>query len=287
VRGGAGLPAPASWMRLGFALWMTWAAAFAATCAEPAAGRLERDPRAQAAIEETVSAIVRHDEAAVERFAALHRLGERDRSALLLQMALYLEKADGTERSMAGAIILSRLEFTPKETIDVVVPRLEDAGPALRRVLAGMLESVDRLDGGEADLRVYDAWLAEHGSRPPAAFVAYLYDTSPDEAVHLMQRVYGRGAAPQPESARALDELKKTTTGRDVSRALTKDESARAAAALTTLSADPAWWVRRYAATVLRDDAALGPPALAERLKADQDPLVRDGLVRAPESGAK
>jgi hypothetical protein len=266
--------------RFALAAWMMCGAAGAVMCGEPPTGCLEPDPRTQTAIEETASAIVRNDEAAADRFASLQRLGERDRAALLMQMALYLEAAVGTERSMAGAIVLGRLEFTPRETVEAVVPRLEDAGPALRRVLAGMLEAVDRRDGGEADFRVYDAWLAGHGGRPPAAFVAYLYDASPDEAAHCMQRVYGRAAAPRPDSLRAIDELKTIVAGRDVSRALTQDERTRGAAALATLVADPAWWVRRYAATVLRDDAALGTPAVIGRLKEDPDALVRQGLAR-------
>ena len=268
--------------RLALAAWMMGAAAGAVMCGEPVSGRLDPDPRAQAAIEETVSAIVRNDEAAADRFAALQRLGERDRTALLLQMALYLEGAEGTDRGMAGPIVLRRIGFTPKETIEAVGPSLEDAAPALRRVLAGMLATVDRRDGGEADFRVYDAWLAGRGGRPPAAFVAYLYDVSPDEAILLMQRVYGRAAPPPPGSMRSRDELKSIVTSRDVSRPLKEEERARAAAALATLSADPAWWVRRYAATVLRDDAALGTSAILERLKEDPDLLVRDGLTHPP-----
>jgi hypothetical protein len=278
---------PARTGRFALAAWMMGAASGAVVCGEPPSGRLDRDPRTQAAIEETVSAVVRNDEAAAERFASLQRIGERDRSALLLQMALYLEASDGTERSMAGAILLGRLGFTPKETIEAVVPHLEAAGPALRRVFDGMLGTVDRQDGGAADFRVYDAWLTGRGGRPPAAFVAYLYEASPDEAVLCMQRVYGRAAAPQPGSVRALDELKSIVAERDVSRPLKQDERARAAAALTDLAADPAWWVRRYAATVLRDDTALGTAALVERLKKDPDPLVRDGLTRQPGSPAQ
>ena len=256
------------------------AAAGGVMCGEPDASRLESDARTQTAIEETVSAIVRHDDAAAERFASLQAIGERGRAALLLQMALYLETAAGTERSMAGAVVLQRLDFTPKETIEAAAPRFDEAGPALRRVFAEMLDAVDHHGGGEADFRVYDAWLGGRGSRPPAGFVAYLYDASPDEAVLCLQRVYGRAAPLPPGPMRAIGDLKGIVGGRDVSRSLTEGERTRAAASLTTLVADSAWWVRRYAAAVLRDDAALGPPSLIERLKEDPDPLVREGLTR-------
>ena len=265
------------------AAWALCASMGGALGAEPSQGRLVEDPDTQAAIEATVSAIVRNDdEAAADRFAALQTIGGPDRGGLLLQVALYLEGADGSDLTMAGAIVLTRLGFTPKETIDAVVPRLDGAGRGLRRVFTGMLATVDRRDGGEADFSVYDAWLAARPDRPQAAFVAYLYEASPDEAVLLMQRIYGRPATLPPRSSRAIDELKRIASGRDASRSLTEEERSRGAAALTTLADDPAWWVRRYAAMALRDDAALGSSATVERLKRDPDPLVRDGFVRPP-----
>ena len=262
--------------------WMMAAAGGVAMCGEPATNRLEPDARVQGAIEEAVSAIVRNDDAAAERFASLQRLRDKDRAALLLQLALYLESAEGNDRGMAGAIVLQRLAFTPKETIEAVAPRLEDAGPSRRRVFTGMLAAVDRRDGGEADFRVYDAWLTGRAGRPPASFVAYVYDAAPDEAVQLMQRVYGRATPLQTGSKQSLDDMKSIVAGRDVSRSLTSQERSRAASALATLASDPAWWVRRYAAAVLRDETALAPPAVIEKLTGDPDALVREGLAASP-----
>ena len=265
--------------RVALALWMTVAAAGAAVSDAVAQGRLAPDPELQNAIEVTVSAIVQNDEAAADHFASLRKLGGPDRAALLVQMVLYLEGVEGSDRAMAGALVLERLSFTPKEKIDAVVPLLEAANRTRRGVLSGMLGTVDRRDGGQADFSVYDAWLRGRPGRPPAAFVAYLFDSAPNDAVRLMQRVYGRPAALPPDASRAVDETGAIVVERDVSRPLTEEERARAAAALATLAADPAWWVRRYAATLLRDEPALRSPAVVDLLKSDADPLVREGLT--------
>jgi hypothetical protein len=258
---------------------MTLAAVGAVMCGEPVTGRADPDPRLQAAIGETVSAIARHDATAGDRIAALVSLAAGRRDLLILQVALHLEGSDGTERSMAGAILLRQLAFTPPELIGTLVPRLDGARPALRRVFTEMLGTIDRREGGAADFRVYEAWLAGRDGPPPAGLVRYLYEVSPGAAQDCLRRVHG-GAGPGPEIAGAIRELQAIVDDRDASRVLTEKERARAAAALETISRDPAWWVRRYAAEILRGDATLGTPAIMQRLKADPEPLVRDGLGR-------
>lgn len=250
----------------------------AVMCGEPPARGTGPDPRMQAAIEETVSAIARQERTASESIASLQTMAAGHRDVLLLQLALYLETADGTERSMAGAILLRQLAFTPREMLETLVPRLEGARPALRRALTEMLGTIDRRKGGEADFHVYESWLAGRGGPPPASLVGYLYEVSPDEALRCMRHVYG-GPEPWRDVDGAVGDLKKIVARRDASRTWSDDERARARAALETLGRDPAWWVRRYAAAVLRSSPELGTPALIERLKADADPLVRNALT--------
>ncbi|HKQ98812.1 MAG TPA: hypothetical protein VJV75_13120 [Candidatus Polarisedimenticolia bacterium] len=247
-------------------------------CGEAPARGLEPDRRIQAAIEDAATAIAAQDVSAAERVHLLQEIAAGQRETMLLQMALYLEKSDGTERSMAGAILLRQLAFTPPEILDGVVPRLEGARPPLRRIFTDFLGSIDRRDGGEPDFRVYDAWLAGRGDRPPAALVSYLYEVSPAEALDGMRRVYGRGAEPRSESTRAVGELQGLMADRDASRSWSDADRRRAATALESLSRDPSWWVRRYAAEVARVDVGLVPAPLVKRLKEDADPLVRQAF---------
>jgi hypothetical protein len=250
----------------------------AVMCGEPPARGTGPDPRMQAAIEETVSAIAHQEGTASESIASLQTLAAGHRETLLLQLALYLETADGTERSMAGAMLLRQLAFTPREMIETLVPHLEGARPALRRVITEMLGTIDRREGGETDFHVYESWLAGRGGLPPASLVRYLYEVSPDEALLCMRHVYG-GTEPRRDVDGALGDMRKILARRDASRTWSDDERRRARAALETLGRDPAWWVRRYAAAILSSSPELGTPALIERLKADADPLVRNALI--------
>ncbi len=264
--------------RAALAAGIALAGVSAVTCGEPPARGTGPDPRMQAAIEETVLAIARQEGTASESIASLQTLAAGHREALLLQLALYLETADGTERSMAGAMLLRQLAFTPREMFETLVPHLEGARPALRRVITEMLGTIDRREGGEADFHVYESWLAGRGGPPPASLVRYLYEVSPDEALLCMRHVYG-GPEPRRDADGALGDIKKILARRDASRTWSDDERARARAALETLGRDPAWWVRRYAAAILSSSPELGTPALIERLKADADPLVRNALT--------
>ena len=276
TRHGRRASAPAA--RILLAASIALAATGVVVCGDAPARAPGADPAIQAAIEQAVTAIAGQDAAAPERIRSLEDLAAGKRAALLSQVALSLEKSAGTERSMAGAILLRQLAFTPREILDTVVPDLDGARPALRRVLTEILGTIDRRDGGEADFRVYDAWLAGRGTRPPESLVAYLYEVSPDEAVLCMRRVYGGGAPSRPESEAALDEMRRLITARDASRSWGAKERQRAAAALEHLSRDPAWWVRRYAAEMVRLSSDLAAPPLVERLKADADPLVRQAF---------
>jgi hypothetical protein len=259
-------------------VWMTLAGIGTAQCGEPPARALEPEPRMQAAIEETVSAIARQDNTASESVASLKKLAVGQRDTLLLQMALYLEKSDGTERSMAGAILLSQLSFTPRETIETLLPHLDRARPTLRHVFTEMLGSIDRREGGEVDFRVYESWLAGRGGPPSSSLVRYLYEVSPDEALLSMRRVYG-GPAPPHGADEALGDLQQLLARRDAARPLTDEERHHARELLESLGRDPAWWVRRYAATIVTVSPELGSTALSRRLKDDPEPLVRDALA--------
>ena len=179
---------------------------------------------------------------------------------------------------MAAALLLPQLSFAPREMIETLVPQLDSTRPTLRRVLTEMLGTIDRHEGGEADFRVYESWLAARGGAPPSSLVRYLYTVSPDEALLSMRRVYG-GPAPPHGADEALGDMKQLLARRDAARPWTDGERQHALSLLETLGRDPAWWVRRYAATIVTGNPELGSTPLSRRLKDDPEPLVRDALV--------
>ncbi len=239
------------------------------------------DARLQPAIETALGAIARQDEDAGQRVDAIETLAEGGREELLLQLALALEGSTGTERSMAGALLLRRLAFSPDETIDAFVPRLDAAGPNLRRVMTEMLGTIDRREDGGVDFGAYGTWLRKRGGPPPVPLVRYLYDVSPGEARRFLRGLPGGTISPTgtDDAVEALEALRR---GRDASRALTGEERDRAGRALETLAQSTAWWDRAYAAALLARDRDLGPADLARRLADDPDPLVRAARTATP-----
>src|SRR5262245_33971067 len=167
------------------------------------------DANIQALIERAVGAIVRGDADVTARFDALRDPGIGDRRTVLLQLALYLEGAVGTERSMSGALILQQLGFTPEEKLQAILPHLDTAGPGLRHVFTELLGTIDRPEGGKPDFHIYENHLEKMKGAPPRALIRYLYEVSPDTALASMERVYGSTPARRDDAARRVDDLRR------------------------------------------------------------------------------
>lgn len=240
-----------------------------------ASSGLEVDPAMQERIERTVAAIVTEDPAVQERFDELKALSGADRRTLLLQLALYLERSDSTEGSMGGAILLDRLEFTPEEKLDSVLPHVEEADSGTRRVLTEILGTIDRPDGGEPDFSFYESHLESDRPPPTRALILYMYEVSPIAALESMNKVYGgRAGGPGrlPDRIRDLEAILDRSEG---SLSWPEADRTRALEILDALSRDPAWWIRLCAAEILGRASAFGAEEIARRLENDPDPLVR------------
>jgi len=272
---------PSRFPRTILALLVAGAAIGPLCAAPPPSMPVEADATMQAAIEAAIGAVARLDDAAGARIESLEALAAGRRGDLLLQLAIALESSAGTERSMAGALLVRRLAFTPNEMIGTLAPRLDEVRPTLRRVMTELLGTLDRREAGAADFAPYAAWLRERRSAPPPALVRYLFETAPGEALRCLRGVYGGAAAASPE-ADAFSRIDSILARRDASRALGASEVDAGRAALDLLGRSPSWWDRRYAAAILESDPSLGSPALARRLEADPNPLVRDTRARRP-----
>ncbi len=247
-----------------------------ARCGDRSAAGLKPDPEFQASIEQAVAAVVKEQDAAPERIERLQKIAAGRRETLLLQMALYLEGAAGTEESMAGALIVQRLAFTPEEKLEAVLPHLETAGPGLRKVFTELLGTIDRPEGGEPDFRLYEARILKDKGSPPPALIRYLYEVSPDAALRSMSRVYGGKEVGHDAEAGNVAGLQELLARDEASPTWSSEDRSRARAALDALSRDRDWWVRLYVAAVLNRVPDLATPALRDRLRDDPEALVRD-----------
>jgi len=157
---------PSRFRRTFFALLLAGAAIGPVCAAAPPSTPVEADATMQAAIDTALGAIARQDAAAGTRIESLEALAAGRRGDLLLQLAIALESSPGTERSMAGALMVRRLEFTQNEMIGTLAPRLDEVRPTLRRVMTELLGTIDRHEGGAADFAPYAAWLRARSSAP-------------------------------------------------------------------------------------------------------------------------
>jgi hypothetical protein len=258
-------------------LLVSWLALAGAAQAGPAP-----DPRWQEPIAQAVASVARQDQDAAARVEALRDLGRGRREELLVQMAIFLERAEGTEQTMGGALVLRELAFTPREMLDGILPRLGEADPRLRHVFTEMLSTIDRPDGGEPDFRLYEETIRARKDAPPGELILYMYEVSPDAALATMERLYGAGAggpAAPPQAAVTLRELRSRPGG---AGALPAGDLGKGREAVERLSHDLAWWRRLYAASVSRAEPALSTPEVASRLARDPDPLVRRVAGTAP-----
>jgi len=248
------------------ALCLALAASGTAWGAAPVAG----DAEVQAQLRRVVEAIVGTTGDAAAR---LDRLAEMapSRTDLLLEIAIFLRDAPGTEEAMSAALVLDQLAFTNAEKIAAAVPHLDTPDAGLRRVLYDLLGTVDRPTGGEPEFGAYLSLLG--GDSPAPGLVRYLYAISPGAAVDAMRRAHpGTAAAGVGGDVDAVDAILRSKARGERLAATALREPA---ASLERLSRSPVWWLRLYAAAALGEEPALASPEVKARLANDEHPLVR------------
>jgi hypothetical protein len=198
----------------------------------------------------------------------VRRASAPDHADLVPQLALFLLAARGEREGMAPALIVDRLDVSPRQILRAVEPHLDTPDAALREQLEDLLGAVGFDEIG--------ALLDERRAPPSAGLARYMFERAPAEAVMLLEARAGRsgGAATAAgATVRVVEKARAALAG----GSLGDDERARAAAALAELARHPDWWLRAYAAAALADGPALAADdgALRDRLANDPDLRVR------------
>jgi hypothetical protein len=139
------------------------------------------------------------------------------------------------------------------------VPLLETVDSRTRWVIVRTLRKTEQYIapvGGDYtyDPSLYQRYLVGREATPPPHLVRYLYG-NPWAALTLFARLYlGEDEADRRRVILWGDHLVRTSMWKSYQGLLPKDVADPAAVkALDELSRDKAWWVRMYAARVLRD----------------------------------
>jgi hypothetical protein len=229
------------------------------------------DPRVQSQIHRVVEAIIDANkggppEAVLELVDGLEMLVENDRERLLAQVAWFLSRAEGTEQTMGGAVLIDNLAFTDAEKVGAVAPRLETENAEFRKVLEDLLSTVDRPNGGQPDFAPYRRYLGALQGDPPQGLIRYMYEVSANEAFLSLLLVYLEDG-PERRSL-ALTQQALSTTGPEGTSAVEEQFAA--------LAEHEIWWVRLFAVEVLVDRPEFGTSDTLVRLREDPHPLVRN-----------
>lgn len=231
------------------------------------------NPRIQAAIERAATARSAADlDAALRKLAALGGPANRE---LIAQLIVFARTPHDARTAMAPGVIRERLGITNEQLVDALVPLLDTADAAQRAQVANWLGGVDTAGDGTRDFSVYRSRIAEQRNTPPPGLLRYMYETDAPAALLVVADVYG-----DPVEVAAVREIRRPVdaawSGKRTGQPLDAAQIAAARAALATLARHPDWWVRAYAAASLAQLPPLRAQDLADAMRADPQPLVRE-----------
>lgn len=237
------------------------------------------DNASQASLENLINA---PDKATFNR--QLDQLIERqsdDGRPLIPQLVWYAaqHREESRTKAFVGRV-LARIA-TPKSVIvETLVPHLDNKEVAIRGIVKELLAGYeDRSATRPPDFSAYRALIetdVQAGREPQSSLVQFMYASDPGTALQTMVRA---------AQLRSPEEIKPILWSEHVVSELFwkrrygfVERSAVDAAAvreIETLSRHARWWVRLYAAEIVKAHPELGGASVVKRLKEDADQRVR------------
>ena len=168
-----------------------------------------------------------------------------------------------------------------KTIINAVVPHLGTKDHVLRKQLYWLLEGLDRPEemGKPPVFDEYKLFIESRKNNPPIELIKYMYETKygfPGEALLTLMDVYTedpRQKQTLTQKEKIVDaELKRLEHAKKSERYVNSE----AMNALNELSKDKEWWVRLYVAEIVSREPEFKSSEISERLKNDENQLVRE-----------
>ncbi|MBI5764466.1 MAG: hypothetical protein HZA51_13170 [Planctomycetes bacterium] len=181
--------------------------------------------------------------------------------------------------------VLARIAAPKSVIVEALVPHLDNKDAAIRGIVKELLVGYeDRSATRPPDYSAYRALIeadVQSGREPQSSLVQFMYASDPGTALQTMVRAC---------QLRAPDEIKPILWSEHVVSELFwkrrygfVERSAVDAAVvreIETLSRHPRWWVRLYAAEIVKSHPELSGADVVKRLKEDTDIRVREVLGR-------
>lgn len=177
------------------------------------------------------------------------------------QLIYFKASATDTPEAMLPLMVISYMSYPPDEITAALIPYLELEDENIAKETAELLAGFDyNKEQRTFDFQRYEQILHDANGKLPDGLIRYMYDRNPETALAVMGRVMGK-TSPQAELCEGL-----------------KDDPK---AALQSLANRPEWWVRLYAAEILKKNPQLRDLTILKKLEQDVHPLVREQADRA------
>ena len=191
------------------------------------------------------------------------------------------ENVHGNIEWAAGIVVLQ----VPRDILlSAIVPQLD---PGKR--LDGILEGQDRdlaeylefqaTNASPVCFQVYENYLRDHKSEPPTGLIAYMIHKCPEKAFHCLMDIFPDTGNDAKKWLWAEHVIGNTLWKQKYGFVGEHDSDVEPIAQIDVLSKISHWWIRLYAAEIMRQHAEFRQMAIIERLKQDEHPLVRKAIM--------
>ncbi|MEE8169257.1 MAG: hypothetical protein V3T70_01800, partial [Phycisphaerae bacterium] len=199
----------------------------------------------------------------------------------------FVERICGYARSHANVksgmlfgVLVRDLRIPDQAVILATLPLLESADEEIRTDAIGILAQYERASARQApDFSFYQSFVTSHLRRnqaAPSGLVRHMYETAPGVAVLTMMYAHSDRDPDSLKSILSAEHVVADVLWKQQHGFLGSDEvEPRAMLELDHMSRDDRWWARLYVAAILRRHPEFNTNALAQRLEADTNELVR------------
>lgn len=220
----------------------------------------------------------------VDAFAVYERLRDlatRSPEEFVRQLLFYMSnKEKSSDEKLHALLAIAHFNLSHQTIIDAVSPYAysdnEELASTAQRLL-GMAEPDWRTEPGHD----YESVLRAHKDDPPTGLIRYMYETSPRNALRILLGVY-RDELTNHRQLLWADHVigdylwKKGHGFAEASAA----SLASASHELEAMAQDRVWWVRLYAAEIVRRNPELRSEKLKSLLENDEHQAVRKAVSR-------
>jgi hypothetical protein len=244
------------------------------------------DPAYQAAIASFVNA--NSEQQRSEALDQLSSLDDASHQRLVRQLLYHSSHADDTKDAMASGLVIQRLGLPDSAVVRALVPLLGTTDPVLDKSVRNTLAGFEgRAAGRRPDLSVYREIIADclrAGEDPPGNLIQYMYQADPGEALLTLMRAHQLRKPEELKTILWAEHVVSDVIWKQRHGFLGLDEIEPAAGReLASLSGHREWWVRLYAAEIMRQHPAFRQPSLIDKLSRDSHVLVREAVLAADE----